>query len=458
MEHIDIVDLMNDKTYINKTVVACGWVRTSRNSKNTAFLELNDGSTLPHIQVVIDKNKLSNIGDFLSVGSALKIKGTLVVAQNDSQKVEINADEIELLGKSPEDYPLQKKRHTLEFLRTIPHLRVRSNTFNAVFKVRSALSFAIHKFFQERGFVYVNTPILSANDCEGAGEVFRVTTHDANVKFETEEEYYKSDFFGKRTGLSVSGQLEGEVAALGFGKIYTFGPSFRAEDSNTSRHVAEFWHVEPEVAFADINDIMKIAEDMIKYIIKYVLENCKDEMKFFDTRIEKGLINKLENAISNDFEVIDYTKAIDLLIDSGKKFEYPVEWGLDLQTEHERYLTEEISKKPCFIVNYPKDIKAFYMKQNDDKKTVAATDLLMPGVGEIIGCSERETDYDKWVDAMKQRNMNLDEYKDYLDLRKYGSVTHSGYGLGLERMLMYLTGISNIRDVILYPRTVGNIR
>lgn len=458
MEHIDIVDLMNDKTYINKTVVACGWVRTSRNSKNTAFLELNDGSTLPHIQVVIDKNKLSNIGDFLSVGSALKIKGTLVVAQNDSQKVEINADEIELLGKSPEDYPLQKKRHTLEFLRTIPHLRVRSNTFNAVFKVRSALSFAIHKFFQERGFVYVNTPILSANDCEGAGEVFRVTTHDANVQFETEEEYYKSDFFGKRTGLSVSGQLEGEVAALGFGKIYTFGPSFRAEDSNTARHVAEFWHVEPEVAFADINDIMKIAEDMIKYIIKYVLENCKDEMKFFDTRIEKGLINKLENAISNDFDVIDYTKAIDLLIDSGKKFEYPVEWGLDLQTEHERYITEEISKKPCFIVNYPKDIKAFYMKQNDDKKTVAATDLLMPGVGEIIGCSERETDYDKLVDAMKQRNMNLDEYKDYLDLRKYGSVTHSGYGLGLERMLMYLTGISNIRDVILYPRTVGNIR
>ncbi|MDO5014462.1 MAG: asparagine--tRNA ligase [Clostridia bacterium] len=458
MEHIDIVDLKHDKKYLNETVTAYGWVRTSRNSKNTAFIELNDGSSLSHIQIVIDKNNISDIGNFLSVGSALKITGKLVVAQNDKDSVEINAEKIELLGKAPEDYPLQKKRHTLEFLRTIPHLRLRANTFNAVFKVRSVLSFAIHKFFQDRGFAYIHTPILTANDCEGAGEVFRVTMHEANVKFDSEEEYYKNDFFGKRAGLSVSGQLEGETAALGLGKIYTFGPSFRAEDSNTTRHVAEFWHVEPEVAFADLNDIMKIAEEMIKYIISYVLENCKEEMQFFDKRIEKGLIQKLEAAVNSDFEVVDYSKAIDLLINSGKKFDFPVEWGLDLQTEHERYITEEIFNKPCFIVNYPKDIKAFYMKQNPDGKTVAATDLLMPGVGEIIGCSERETDYDKLVSAMKQRDMNLDEYKDYLDLRKYGSVTHSGYGLGLERMIMYITGISNIRDVILYPRTVGNIR
>ncbi len=456
MKHIDIKDILSGSQYQGKEVTVCGWVRTSRDSKNMAFMEINDGTTLKHLQVVIDKSQLSGFDEAMRVGAAVKVVGEAVPSRQGG--LEVNAKEIVLLGGCPTDYPLQKKRHSFEFLRTIPHLRVRTNTFNAMLRVRSVLSFAIHRYFQERGFVYVHTPILTANDCEGAGEVFKVTTIGYSTEYKSEEEYYENDFFGKRAGLSVSGQLEGEVAAMAMGKIYTFGPSFRAENSNTTRHVAEFWHIEPEVAFAELPDIIEIAEDMIKSIVKEVLEKCPAELEFFENFFEQGLKDKLRNLVENDFAVLEYTEAIEILKKSGKKFEYLVEWGCDLQTEHERYITEEVFKKPVFIVNYPKDIKAFYMKQNSDGKTVAATDLLVPGVGEIIGCSERETDYDKLVKIMKERNMDLEEYRDYLDLRKFGSAPHSGFGLGLERLLMYVTGIGNIRDVILYPRTVGNIR
>ena len=363
-----------------------------------------------------------------------------------------------MLGDCPLDYPLQKKRHTLDYLRTMPHLRLRTNTFNAVFRVRSVLATAIHGYFQDRGYVYINTPLITGSDCEGAGEMFKVTTIGYSDKYKSAEEYYANDFFGKSAGLSVSGQLEGEVAAMAFGKIYTFGPSFRAENSNTPRHVAEFWHVEPEVAFAELPDIIEIAEDMIKHIVKTVMEECPDELAFFEQHFEKGLSEKLKSVVENEFEVLEYTKAIEILEKADVEFKYPVEWGCDLQTEHERYITEQVFKKPVFVINYPKDIKSFYMKQNPDGKTVAATDLLVPGVGEIIGCSERESDLDRLLDAMNKRGMNMEDYRDYLDLRRFGSVPHSGFGLGFERMLMYVTGIANIRDVILYPRTVGSIR
>ena len=421
-----------------------------------AFLEMNDGTSLKHLQIVIDKSALDNYDFALKLGTALKVTGTVVPARQGS--VEINAKEITLLGDCPADYPLQKKRHTLEFLRTMPHLRVRTNTFNAVLRVRSVMAASIHKYFQDRNYVYINTPLLTGSDCEGAGEVFKVTTIGYSDQYKSEEEYYSNDFFGKKAGLSVSGQLEGEVAAMAMGKIYTFGPSFRAENSNTPRHVAEFWHIEPEVAFAELDDIIEIAEDMIKYIVRDVMEKCPQELAFFNQHFEKGLIDKLQHLLDSEFEILDYTKAIEILKDAKKEFVYPVEWGCDLQTEHERYITEEVFNKPVFITNYPKDIKSFYMKQNPDGKTVAATDLLVPGVGEIIGCSEREADYDKLVEAMKARNMNMDEYADYLELRKFGSVPHSGFGLGFERIIMYVTGMSNIRDVILYPRTVGSIR
>ncbi len=457
MKHIDIKEIMSNSNYIGKEVTVCGWVRTARDSKNMAFIELNDGTTLKHMQIVIDKSALTDIDpEATKLGASIKVVGKAVPARQGG--AEIEASEITLLGKCPADYPLQKKRHTLEFLRTMPHIRTRTNTFNAVFRVRSVMAEAIHRYFQERGYVYVNTPLITGSDCEGAGEMFKVTTIGYSDKYKNAEEYYENDFFGKRAGLSVSGQLEGEVAAMAFGKIYTFGPSFRAENSNTPRHVAEFWHVEPEVAFAELGDIIEIAEEMIKYIVSYVMKNCPDELAFFNQHFEKGLIEKLENLVNQNFEVLEYTKAIEILKNSGREFQYPVEWGCDLQTEHEKYITEEVFNKPVFIINYPKDIKSFYMKQNPDGKTVAATDLLVPGIGEIIGCSEREADYDKLVDAMKARNMNLDDYKDYLDLRKYGSVPHSGFGLGFERIIMYVTGISNIRDVILYPRTVGTIR
>ncbi len=456
MQHTDICDILKGEK-LDAQVTLCGWVRTSRDSKNVAFLEVNDGTSLKHIQVVVDKSVIADPAPFMKLGTAVRVVGRAVkgMVQN---AVEVNAEKIEVLGECPGEYPLQKKRHTLEYLRTIPHLRVRTNTFNAVFRVRSVVSFAIHQFFQKNHFIYVHTPILTGSDCEGAGEMFRVTTLGFDHGYKTEEEYFANDFFGQPAGLSVSGQLEGEVAAMGLGKIYTFGPSFRAENSNTPRHVAEFWHVEPEVAFADLNDIIGVAEDMIKYVIRAVLDACPDELDFFERFMEKGLREKLLSVVENDFKVLDYTEAIEILKKADENFIYPVEWGCDLQTEHERYITEKVFKKPVFVTNYPKEIKAFYMKQNPDGKTVAATDLLVPGVGEIIGCSEREADLDKLLAAMKQRGMDEAAYADYLDLRRFGSVPHSGFGLGLERMIMYVTGVANIRDVQLYPRTVGNIR
>ena len=457
MKHTDIRDILEDASYLDQSVVVCGWVRTSRESKNVAFLELNDGTSLTHLQIVLDKETFPDVSAFMPLGTSLKVEGTVVkgMVQN---AVEINASAVTVLGVCPGDYPLQKKRQTLEYMRSMPHLRVRTNTFNAVFRVRSVLSAAIHEYFQSRHYVYVHTPILTASDCEGAGEVFKVTTIGYSTEYKSEEEYYAADFFGKKAGLSVSGQLEGECAAMAFGKIYTFGPSFRAEKSNTMRHVAEFWHVEPEVAFAELPDIIEIAQDMIKHIIAAVLEKCPDEMNFFEKFFEPGLKAKLQNVVDTDFVVLDYSKAIELLQKADVKFEYPVEWGCDLQTEHERYITEVICGKPVFVTNYPKDIKSFYMKQNPDGKTVAATDLLVPGVGEIIGCSEREADLDKLREAMKDKGLTEEEYRDYLDLRRFGSVPHSGFGLGLERILMYITGVANIRDVQFYPRTVGNIR
>lgn len=457
MKHIDIIDIFTKKELIGTKVTVCGWVRTSRDSKNMAFIELNDGTSLKHLQIVIDKAVLTDISDFMKLGTSLKVEGTLVNSAVAEDSVEINAERIEVLGECPPEYPLQKKRHTLEYLRTIPHLRVRTNTFNAVFRVRSVVSAAIHEFFQARHFTYIHTPLITASDCEGAGEMFKVTTIGYSNEYKNEEEYNAADFFGRRAALSVSGQLEGEVAAMAMGKIYTFGPSFRAEKSNTPRHVAEFWHVEPEVAFAELPDIIEIAEDMIKYIIKSVLEKCPEEMKFFNNFVEKGLIEKLQNVVNNDFAIMTYTEAIELLKKSGRDFQYPVEWGCDLQTEHEKYISEEICKKPVFLTDYPKEIKSFYMKQNPDGKTVAATDLLVPGVGEIIGCSEREADLDKLLEAMQVRGMSMEEYEHYIALRKFGSVPHSGFGLGLERIILYITGMQNIRDVILYPRTVGNI-
>lgn len=457
MKHTDIFEIMNKPEIIGQKVTVCGWVRTSRDSKNMAFLEINDGTTLKHLQIVIDKAVMTDISEFMKLGTALKVTGQAVKSVVAADSVEINAQSIEVLGVCPPDYPLQKKRHTLEYLRTIPALRVRTNTFNAVFRVRSVVSNSIHEYFSNRRFTYVHTPLITASDCEGAGEMFRVTTLGFAPEIKTEEEYDATDFFGRRAALSVSGQLDGEVAAMALGKIYTFGPSFRAEKSNTQRHVAEFWHVEPEVAFAELPDIMELAQGLIKHIIGTVLEKCPDELKFFDAHFEKGLIDKLKSVYENDFAVMSYTEAIEELKKSGKDFQYPVFWGCDLATEHERYISEEICKRPVFLTDYPKEIKSFYMKQNPDGKTVAATDLLVPGVGEIIGGSEREADLDKLLSAMKDRNMNIEEYNDYISLRRFGSVPHSGFGLGLERIIMYVTGVSNIRDVILYPRTFGNI-
>lgn len=457
MKHTDISEIFKNSDLLETQVTVCGWVRTSRNSKSMAFIELNDGTTLKHLQIVINKADFDDVSDYMKLGTALKVTGKAVKSAVAADSVEINAESIAVLGECPPDYPLQKKRHTLEYLRTIPHLRVRTNTFNAVFRVRSVVSACIHEFFQSRGFVYVHTPLITASDCEGAGEMFKVTTIGYSNDYKSEEEYYADDFFGRRAALSVSGQLEGEVAAMALGKIYTFGPSFRAEKSNTPRHVAEFWHVEPEVAFAELPDIIEIAEALIKHIISTVLEKCPEELKFFDKHFENGLVEKLTAVASHDFAIMTYTEAIEKLKASGKEFKYPVEWGSDLMTEHERYISEEVCKKPVFLTDYPKDIKSFYMKQNPDGKTVAATDLLVPGVGEIIGCSEREADLDKLLNAMKERNMSLDDYEHYIALRRFGSVPHSGFGLGLERIIMYVTGVQNIRDVILYPRTVGSI-
>lgn len=456
MKHIDIKEVFADKALVNTDVTVCGWVRTARNSKNVAFIELNDGTSLRHIQIVIDKESGIDFEDALKLGSSLKVEGTVVEGRNET--VEINAKSVEVIGTCPVEYPLQKKRHTLEFLRTMPHLRGRTNTFNAVMRVRSVLAQALHEYFRSKNFVYVNTPLITGSDCEGAGEMFQVTTIGYSTEYKNEQEYYENDFFGRKAGLSVSGQLEGEMAAMAMGKIYTFGPSFRAENSNTPKHLAEFWHVEPEIAFAELPEVIETAEDMIKHVIRTLLDTCPNEMKFFDEHFEKGLIDRLEELISHEFGVVTYTEAIKLLKESGENFVYPVEWGCDLQTEHERYISEKVFKKAVFVTDYPKEIKSFYMKQNPDGKTVAAVDLLVPGVGEIIGGSEREADYDKLVATMKERGMNLDLYTDYLELRKYGSVPHGGFGLGFERLIMYVTGMQNIRDVILFPRTVGSIR
>lgn len=459
MKHTDISQIQcNPSEFFGKAVTVCGWIRSFRDSKNMAFLALNDGTTLNHLQIVIDKSACVADISVLATGASVAVKGMAVKSFNANQAVEVNAEQITLLGACPQDYPIQKNKTSLEFLRTVPHLRVRTNTFNAVFRIRSRLSVAIHRFFQERGFVYVNTPIITGSDCEGAGEIFQVTTVGFDPSVKTPEEYAAKDFFGQSAGLTVSGQLEGEVMAMAFGKIYTFGPTFRAENSNTARHAAEFWQIEPEVAFAELPDIMEIATEFIKYIIDDVLRTCADELAFLERFYEKGLREKLQKVVDDDFKRLDYSEAVEILQKSGRQFQYPVEWGLDLQTEHERYLTEEVFNKPVFVLNYPKAIKSFYMKQNPDGKTVAATDLLVPGVGEIIGCSEREADYGKLMQAITDRHMKLSDYRNYLDLRKYGSVPHSGFGLGLERILMYITGMSNIRDTIAYPRTKGELK
>ena len=458
MKHTDVKALFAAPAdYTDKTVTVCGWVRTARDSKTVSFIELNDGTCLTNLQLILDKSKLpeETFRDAMMAGTSLSATGRFVASQQNGY--EMQTESITVLGTCPGDYPLQKKRHTLEFLRTIPHLRVRTRYFEAVFAVRDRLAFAIHTYFQEHGYKYLHAPILTGSDCEGAGEMFRVTTQPWNADYQDEEAYYADDFFGKKAGLTVSCQLEGEMAAMGLGRIYTFGPTFRAEHSNTTRHAAEFWQIEPEVSFAEIDDIIEIAEDFIKSIIRDVLTHCPEEIAFFDQWVEKGLTDKLTHVLNSEFGRVTYTDAIEILKKSGKEFKFPVEWGCDLQTEHEKYLTDEYFAKPLFVVNYPADIKAFYMKQNPDGKTVAATDLLVPGIGEIIGCSEREADYDKLKAAMVKRGMPLDAYEQYLDTRKYGTVPHSGFGLGFDRMLMYVTGVQNIRDTLLFPRTVGSL-
>ncbi len=455
---LDIKEIFeNPEKFLNKEVEIEGWIRTSRSSKRIGFIEINDGTFFTNLQIVFDE-KLENFKEIekLPISSAIVVKGTLVETPKAKQPFEIHAKDIKVEGYSHNDYPLQKKRHSFEYLRTIAHLRPRSNTFNAVFRVRSLAAYAIHKFFQDRGFIYVHTPIITGSDAEGAGEMFAVTDLDlTNVPLnENGEVDFTKDFFGKETNLTVSGQLEAEAFALAFKKVYTFGPTFRAENSNTPRHAAEFWMVEPEIAFADLNDNMKLAEDMMKYIIQYVMDNAKEEMKFFNSFIDKGLVDRLDNIVNSEFGHITYTDAIKILEDSKEDFQYPVKWGIDLQTEHERYISEKIFKGPVFVTDYPKDIKAFYMRLNDDEKTVAAMDLLVPGVGEIIGGSQREERLDVLERRIEEMGMDKEDYWWYLELRKYGGTKHAGFGLGFERAIMYLTGMRNIRDVIPFPRTV----
>lgn len=459
-EFLEIKELYRNKeAHVGQTVKLAGWIRTSRMSKNFGFIELNDGSFFKNMQIVLDE-KLENFKEIgkLPISSSILVEGELVATEGAKQPVEIHATKVEVEGMSDSSYPLQKKRHTLEYLRTIAHLRPRSNTFSAVFRVRSLAAYAIHKFFQERNFVYAHSPIITGSDCEGAGEMFRLTTLDMENLPRTEEGKidYSKDFFGKEANLTVSGQLNAEIMALAFRNVYTFGPTFRAENSYTGRHASEFWMIEPEIVFADLEDNMELAEDMIKYIINYVMENAPEEMQFFNSFIDKGLLERLNNVVNSDFVRITYTKAIELLLESGHEFENPVEWGCDLQTEHERYITEEIYKAPVFVTDYPKDIKAFYMRMNEDGKTVRAMDLLVPGVGEIVGGSQREEREDVLRARMQEMNLNEEDYWWYLELRKYGTATHSGFGLGFERIIMYMTGMSNIRDVIPFPRTPKN--
>ena len=460
MELLSVREIFRNKEeYLGKEIEIGGWVRSIRDSKTFGFIVLNDGTFFEPIQVVYN-DTMENFAKVskLNVGAALIVKGTLVATPQAKQPFEIQATEVVIEGESTPDYPLQKKRHTLEYLRTITHLRARTNTFQAVFRVRSLCAYAIHKFFQERDFVYVHTPLITGSDCEGAGEMFQVTTMDlTNVPMTEDGKVdFSQDFFNKPTNLTVSGQLNGETYAMAFRNIYTFGPTFRAENSNTTRHAAEFWMIEPEIAFADLQDDMMLAESMIKYIIRYVLENAPEEMAFFNNFIDKGLIERLEGVMNSEFGHVTYTEAIEILEKNNDKFEYKVSWGCDLQTEHERYLTEEVFKRPVFVTDYPKEIKAFYMKLNEDGKTVAAMDCLVPGIGEIIGGSQREDDYEKLAARMKELGLNEEDYDFYLDLRKYGSARHAGFGLGFERCVMYLTGMGNIRDVIPFPRTVNN--
>ncbi len=460
MMNVIMKKLFEDKEfYQDKIISVNGWVRTIRGSKHFGFIELNDGTYFKGLQIVYEEN-LSNFQEMnkLSIASAITVRGKFILTPESKQPFELKAEEIIVEAASDSAYPLQKKRHTLEYLRTIAHLRPRSNTFSAVFRVRSLIAYAVHKFFQERAFVYTHTPIITGSDAEGAGEMFKVTTLDL-MNLPKEEDgtiNFSQDFFSKATNLTVSGQLEGEAFALAFKNIYTFGPTFRAENSNTGRHAAEFWMIEPEIAFADLKDDMILAEDMIKYIISYILEHAPEEMNFFNSFMDKGLKERLNHILNADFERITYTKAIDILLKAKKEFQYPIKWGVDLQTEHERYITEEVYNKPVFVTDYPKGIKAFYMRVNDDNKTVAAMDLLVPGVGEIIGGSQREERYDLLVERIKELDLEPDDYWWYLELRKYGGAKHAGFGLGFERLIMYLTGMQNIRDVIPFPRTTGS--
>ncbi len=460
MKNVLIKSLYRDtETYLGKQIKIAGWVRTSRNSKEFGFIEVNDGSFFKGLQVVFD-NKLNNFSELekVSIGSSLEVEGELVKSPAAGQAFELKALKITVISQAQEDYPLQKKKHGFEFLRTIAHLRGRSNTFSAVFRLRSTLSYAIHKFFQEEGFSYIHTPIISTSDCEGAGEMFNVTTLDLNnlPRDNKGEIDFKEDFFGKKAGLTVSGQLNAEALVMGLNKVYTFGPTFRAENSYTTRHASEFWMMEPEMAFADLSDDMDMEEKMLKYLINYVLQEIPEEMEFFDKFIQNGLIERLRKLADSNFRRMTYTEAIEILEKSGKKFEYPVKWGIDLQTEHERYISEEVVGGPVFLTNYPKEIKAFYMRLNDDGKTVAAVDLLVPGIGEIIGGSQREERLDILEKRMAEMGLDKSDYEWYLDLRRFGSVKHAGFGLGFERLIMYLSGMANIRDVIPFPRTPKN--
>jgi len=461
MKRTEIKQLFANMPADGAVVTVEGWAKTVRDSKNIGFIELNDGSCFKGVQIVFEQAKIENYTEIAKsgVGTAFAVTGKVVLTPEAKQPLEINADAIEVIGTCPSDYPLQKKRHTVEYLRTMPHLRPRTNLFSAAFRVRSAAAFAIHKFFNENGFVYMNTPLITGSDCEGAGEMFQVTTFDLNNIPRTEEGKidFTQDFFGQAANLTVSGQLEGEAMAMAFGKIYTFGPTFRAENSNTPRHAAEFWMMEPEMAFADLDDYMDNAEAMIKYVIGYVLENCPQDIDFFNQFVDKGLKERLTNLVNSEFVRLTYTKAIELLQPHNDKFQYKVEWGTDLQTEHERFLTEQIYKKPVFVTNYPKEIKSFYMRLDDDGKTVAAADMLVPGVGELCGGSQREERYDVLVQRMEECGLDRKDYEWYLDLRRFGGVKHAGYGLGFERLIMYITGISNIRDVIPFPRTTGTL-
>ena len=460
MKRVEIRDLHTIyKEYADQTITVCGWARTIRDSKNIAFVEINDGA-FKSVQIVVEREKISNYDEIVkqNVGSSFEINGKLILTPNAQQPFEISAVEVKVLGGSEADYPLQKKGHSIEFLRTMPTLRPRTNLFNAVFRIRSVAAFAIHKFFNERNFVYLHTPIITANDCEGAGEMFQVTTLDLDRVASSGKVSYDRDFFGKKVSLTVSGQLHEECITHAFGKTYTFGPTFRAENSNTTRHAAEFWMMEPEICFCDLEGLMDNEEEMVKYVISYVMKECKDEMEFLNKFVDKGLIERLNNIVNNEFVRLDYSEAIEILEKVKDRFQFPVSWGTDLQSEHERYITEEVFKKPVFLKNYPKEIKAFYMRQNDDGKTVAAVDMLVPGIGELCGGSQREERLEVLSSRIKELGMKEEDYAWYVNTRRYGTNVHAGYGLGFERLVMYLTGISNIRDVELYPRTVGSIQ